>query len=195
MANETKCFECETGTFVPQMVDLTGYRNSEEFVVRVPGLYCTKCGFKTIDNSQSTKFTKAVSDAYRNAHNLLTGVEIKDRRARFGMTQIQFAEHLGVGTASVKRWESGLIQEKAMDELIRLKTDPDAARSNLESLERQLGKEQVVTTAFFSDDVVELSFSADQSYSPQATVSLDMTDMNSSDVCAALTPSDQLMAA
>jgi putative zinc finger/helix-turn-helix YgiT family protein len=194
MINETQCLECEHGTLVPDVVEITGYRNGEEFAVRVPGLRCTHCDFKTIDNSQSAEFTKAVSDAFRNAHGLLTGTEIRERRARLEMSQRRFAEHLGVGPASVKRWERGLIQEKAMDELIRLKTDPNAARRNLKSLERRLAEEHAVRTAIFCDDTIELSFSADQSYSPQATVALDTTDLDSSDVWS-LTPSEQLVAA
>ena len=54
--------------------------------------------------------------------------EIRARRMQLGMSQTQFGEYLGTGPASVKRWELGQVQDKAMDELIRLKTDPEAAR-------------------------------------------------------------------
>lgn len=119
------CFECG-GEFVPQVVDLVGERGGKEYTVRVLGVKCAQCGFATIDNDQSGEFTKAVSDAYRADHGFLTGAEIKERRHRLGMTQPEFAVYLGnVGVASVKRWEHGQVQERAMDELIRLKTDPE----------------------------------------------------------------------
>lgn len=54
------------------------------------------------------------------------------------MSQRDFAAFLGVGVASVKRWEVGLIQDEAMDRLIRLATDPQVARTNAEQLERRL---------------------------------------------------------
>jgi hypothetical protein len=54
------------------------------------------------------------------------------------MSQQRFSEYLGAGVASVKRWELGQIQDRAMDELIRLKTDVEAARENLRSLEEQV---------------------------------------------------------
>lgn len=123
MTDQTKCFQCDDGVLVNRTVDLIGYRNGEEFPVRVPGVACTQCDMKTIDNAQSGAFTKAVSDAYRNAHGLLTGAEILDRRQRLKMSQAQFADYLNVGIASVKRWESGQIQEASMDCLMRLKTD------------------------------------------------------------------------
>jgi hypothetical protein len=37
------------------------------------------------------------------------------------MTQRQFAEFLRVGEASVKRWETWLVQDASSDELIRVK--------------------------------------------------------------------------
>jgi hypothetical protein len=52
------------------------------------------------------------------------------------MSQGAFSEYLGTGVASVKRWETGKIQDRAMDELIRLKTDAKAARENFRALER-----------------------------------------------------------
>src|ERR1039457_1389110 len=56
---------------------------------------------------------------------------MKDRRRNLGMSQQQFAKYLGVGSSSVKRWELGWIQDKAMNDLILLRTDPRAAEANL----------------------------------------------------------------
>jgi DNA-binding transcriptional regulator YiaG len=47
------------------------------------------------------------------------------------MSQRQFASYLGVGVASIKRWELGQIQDEAMNNLMVLKTDLAAARHNL----------------------------------------------------------------
>jgi hypothetical protein len=46
------------------------------------------------------------------------------------MTQSQFAEYLGFGEASIKRWETYFVQEKAQDDHIRLKCDETYASSN-----------------------------------------------------------------
>jgi hypothetical protein len=55
------------------------------------------------------------------------------------MSQQSFARFLKVGVASVKRWEAGLVQDEAMDELIKVKSDLPTARANVRQLESQLG--------------------------------------------------------
>jgi putative zinc finger/helix-turn-helix YgiT family protein len=142
--NLQTCPECHHNSLSVRPVSLTGERNGEEFTVIVEGLHCDNCGYKTVNNQQSGEFTKAVSDAYRTKYGLLTGVEIKARRAALSMSQLDFAAYLGAGAASVKRWESGQVQDRAMDSLIRLKTNPEEARGNLQSLESQLGRTEVV---------------------------------------------------
>ena len=180
-----KCFECNNGTLIPAVVDLTGTREGEEFTVSVPGLLCSSCGYKTIDNSQSGEFTKAVSDAYRKAHGFLTGAEIRERRSKWlKMSQQGFALYLGrVGVASVKRWESGQIQDRAMDELIRLKTDPVAARSNLRALESQVPEEHIVSSIKIGNQDIDLSFSLEQSFTDQPQMTMGRLRMPSTVVC------------
>ena len=45
------------------------------------------------------------------------------------MTQKESTGYLGAGDASIKRWELGAIEDRAMDNLIRLRTDIDKARA------------------------------------------------------------------
>jgi HTH-type transcriptional regulator/antitoxin MqsA len=144
-ATRMTCFQCGRDTFLLSGISVEGERHGEIFPVLVTGYKCSNCGFQTVDNRQGEQLTRLVSDAYRAAHGLLTGAEIKLRRTRLGKNQQEFAEYLGIGSASVKRWEIGQIQDKAMDELIRLKTDPDAARQNLRTLERQIPEPFVIS--------------------------------------------------
>ncbi len=85
-------------------------------------------------------FALRVADAYRQKHKLLTSSQIKDRRLDLGMSQQQFASYLGVRSSSVKRWELGYIQDKAMNDLIFLKTDPQRAEANVAEVFARLGK-------------------------------------------------------
>jgi len=177
--SKIECFECNKGELVQKPVELTGSRHGEDFVVIVDGLECTDCGHKTIDNNQSGEFTKAVSDAYRTAHGLLTTREIRDRRNLLGMTQQSFAEYLGgVGVASVKRWEQGQIQDRAMDGLIRLRTDPDTARRNLKELEQQVAENCVLGNAVLNGQNVELSVLLGRSYKKQTPIKLDKSSLS-----------------
>jgi hypothetical protein len=94
------------------------------------------------------------------------------------MTQQQFSEYLGPGIASVKRWESGQVQERAMDELIRLKTDPDAARRNLEALELKVPEQCVLSSAIVDGQEVELSFLLNhRQYETRPAMSADWSEL------------------
>jgi putative zinc finger/helix-turn-helix YgiT family protein len=152
---------------------IVGERYGEQFTVVTDGLRCDTCGFITIDNKQSAKFTQLVSDAYRKAHDLLTGAEIRTYREHFKMNQLQFSEYLGVGSASVKRWEAGQVQDKAMDELIRIKADPDAALRNLKALRLQVPERYVISNAVMGGRNIELSFALKQHYDKPTQIKMD----------------------
>jgi putative zinc finger/helix-turn-helix YgiT family protein len=128
------------------MVQKTGPVEAEyrthTFTVSIPALVCPKCGFYSVDGGDDlTEMMRLLADEYRKKYGLLTSVEIKAFRDSRGESQKEFARYLRVGEASVKRWELGAIQDEAMDELIRLKCDPEKARANAEQLQRKARSE------------------------------------------------------
>jgi putative zinc finger/helix-turn-helix YgiT family protein len=133
-----KCFQCGKGRLLTKSVDIEGDVRGEPMTVRAETDVCGRCGFQFLSNAQSAAYGIAVADAYRKRHSLLTSKELKAIRKTLAMSQRDFAEFLGVGVASVKRWEAGLIQDQAMDKLIRLATDLGAARNNVKQLEGRL---------------------------------------------------------
>jgi putative zinc finger/helix-turn-helix YgiT family protein len=134
-----KCFQCEKGKMVSKLADMTAHVRGEEVPVRTEATVCDRCGFQILSDEQSAIYTIASADAYRERHGLLTTKEFKDIRQRLGMSFRAFAKYLKVGEASPKRWEAGLVQDEAMDELIRLKADLPTARNNVRQLESRLG--------------------------------------------------------
>ena len=80
---------------------------------------CTDCGFESASIAQMSSLQKIASDEYRKKYSLLTSEQIKSLRTSTGMTQVEFSKYLGVGDASVARWETFQIQDKSMDNLIR----------------------------------------------------------------------------
>jgi putative zinc finger/helix-turn-helix YgiT family protein len=80
---------------------------------------CQQCGLEADDVSLAAVNQKRISDAYRSAEGLLTGAEIVEGRKRLDWTQEELARAMNVGIASVKRWETGQIQTKAMDDILR----------------------------------------------------------------------------
>ncbi|MEA2039868.1 MAG: DUF4065 domain-containing protein [Thermodesulfobacteriota bacterium] len=81
---------------------------------------CPECGLEagTIETAGTTQ--KGIADAYRIKVGLLTGNKIRSLRTSRGLTQQQLAEYMNIGVASIKRWETGLIQSKAMDRALRV---------------------------------------------------------------------------
>ena len=66
-------------------------------------------------------YTRAlIADAYREKVGLLTGEEIRKKREELGISQKKLAEMAGIGIASIKRWENGIIQTKSMDAALKL---------------------------------------------------------------------------
>lgn len=120
-----RCIECGRADLQSKVIDLTGVVRGEEYTVRMRGLVCPKCGYQTIEGTDSAEFARLLSDKYRAAHSLLTSEQIRALRKGFGETQEQFAKRLGVGIASVKRWEMGKIQDERSNQLILDKTKPE----------------------------------------------------------------------
>jgi len=115
------CFCCANGHLHKNRTQVSGEVRGEPFTVETEAMVCDRCGFQVLTEEQSAAYTAAISDAYRRKHGLLTSEDLREARKQLGLSQVQFAKYLKVGVASVKRWEAGLIQDQALDELIRLK--------------------------------------------------------------------------
>jgi hypothetical protein len=87
-----------------------------------------------MDAHQMDLLRSAASDQYRKDHNLLTSQQIINYRKFLHLSQPAFAEHLKVGEASIKRWESYFIQDASQDDHIRVKCDLLRAKENYNSL-------------------------------------------------------------
>jgi len=81
---------------------------------------CVNCGLEAGTVQSAGEVQRELANAYRKKVGLLTGREIKSLRKNKGMTQQQLAGAMNVGVASIKRWETGIIQSRSMDEYLRL---------------------------------------------------------------------------
>jgi len=91
-----------------------------EINVPVEQYSCSICGVEFGTMEQTDKIQKAIVEAYRKKVGLLTGKEIAEKREKQGLTQNDLAKRMNVGIASIKRWETGSIQTKSMDQALRL---------------------------------------------------------------------------
>ncbi len=81
---------------------------------------CQACGLEAGTIQTAGAVQRNIADAYRAKVDLLTSQEIKSLREAQGLTQQQLADAMNVGIASIKRWETGLIQSKSMDQALRM---------------------------------------------------------------------------
>jgi putative zinc finger/helix-turn-helix YgiT family protein len=104
---------------------------------------CSECAITVDDLSLGTKNQQALSDAYRKAEHMLTGDEIAEGRRRRKWTQEKLARAINVGIASIKRWEKGQIQNKAMDDALRRALGGDEQSCNPYTGNRSLSLERI----------------------------------------------------
>jgi putative zinc finger/helix-turn-helix YgiT family protein len=81
---------------------------------------CEECHLEIATTEQTATVQNAISDAYRKKEGLLTGAEIREQREKLGLSQKELAKKAGVGIASIKRWENGIIQTKPMNAALRM---------------------------------------------------------------------------
>ena len=136
----SECLKCGGVMKESSRLTFDGEVRDERVTIVMPGLKCKNCGHQTVPGAEMAEFMRRCADAYRSRHALLTSDEIRSRRNSLGMTQEQFADWLSAGVASIRRWELGAVQDAAMDSLIRLKTDPDAAREAAKATLRLLAQ-------------------------------------------------------
>ena len=114
------CFKCNGEDFATKTAVIRQNFRGEQLDVSTPVSVCTACGWQTLGCGQADELRKRTADGYREKHGLLTTALIKYIRKSKRQSQAEFAAFLGVGEASIKRWEAGLVQDKAYDHLIRL---------------------------------------------------------------------------
>ena len=129
-----KCFNCGKGALRRRDAIVPGAIKGEEFSVVTPALVCPNCGHIAMEGEDVPEHLRRLADEYRRAHNLLTSDQIRAHRKTLKMSQKAFAVYLGVGEASIKRWELGAIQDEVFDHYLRLKTDPQEASRNAQTV-------------------------------------------------------------
>lgn len=112
-----KCFVCGEGELQERLAQVQGEVRRKKYMVETSALVCNNCEHVALEGKDTQEFMRRVADAYRRSHRLLTSDEI--RQIRGSLSQVAFARKLEVGSASIKRWELGLIQDKRNDKAIR----------------------------------------------------------------------------
>jgi len=157
------CVNCGHELMAASPVSMTTEFRGESITVEMQAESCPACGRDRIDGRGMDLFTRLVVDAYKSRHGLLTSAELRAARRRLGMSQRQFAEFVGIGVASLKRWERGEVQSEQLDRQVRLHSDPDYAEESLNELVSELVRRQGETSEFL-EDVVQVAAEQARAY-------------------------------
>ncbi len=111
-----------------------GFGDPTDLQVQVPVYACDACCFCFTDGT-----AEAIIETERRERirNLLSPEAIKTIRTKLGLSQTEFAELTGFGTATLKRWESGgRRQNVSADNFLRLLGDDPTLLKKLRHLLR-----------------------------------------------------------
>jgi len=109
----------EHGEMTLSVADQETTFRGETISYQIEAYVCNECGLSIGTIEQTATIQNAITDAYRKKVGLLTGKEIKEKRAEKKWSQKELAKRAGVGIASIKRWENGVIQTKSMDHALK----------------------------------------------------------------------------
>ena len=92
---------------------------------------CPACGLEAATLTQGADIQRSISDAYRKKVGLMTGSEIVEGRKRQNLSQEKLAKMMKVGIASIKRWETGVIQSQSMNKMLLQAVSGEACGDSL----------------------------------------------------------------
>lgn len=119
------CSNCEKETTLELKTkeELIHIRN-EAIKVEIQYSKCVQCGDEVFDpNLHVDPFDLAYRE-YRKKHGFLQPEEIKDWRKANKLTQSELAKLLGLGMATISRYENGALQNPSHEKLLRLVMNP-----------------------------------------------------------------------
>ncbi len=96
-----------------------------DLTVDLPVRRCKACGVEFLDRQSEAIKLEAICEYL----GVLSPAGLRRTRARYGMTQAEFADVTGLGIATVVRWENGSMNHTpAYDRYIRLLESPEVMR-------------------------------------------------------------------
>lgn len=132
MSKPVRCPECgKVAEPEPRDVSETWNIRGEEVKVQGKLNYCPACGSLYLDEAYD-RLQEAAYRTYREKHRLMTPEEIRETREGYGFSQELFSRVLGIGVASLRRYEGGALQTPAIDALLHSAKAPKTLLSLFE---------------------------------------------------------------
>lgn len=127
------CLNCEKETKTEFI------KTKEEFKVRGEAIELEVEYFKCLECGNEFRPPKSTVDPidqayreYRKRHGMLQPEDIREKRARYGLTQQEISKLLGWGLATLSRYENGALQDDAHEKAFRRAIEPHNLLKHLE---------------------------------------------------------------
>ncbi|TYB96401.1 MAG: DUF4065 domain-containing protein [Kosmotoga sp.] len=106
---------------------------------------CTICGSELYDIKLEDDNLKRVYRKYAKKYKLILPEEIKKIRKKYGLNQHLFARILGIGKATIQRYENGALPTKAYSDLIKSMKKPGEFQRKLEENKHNISQSEYDT--------------------------------------------------
>ena len=138
-----KCPVCNSASKVKSVKgEKTITVRNEAITVETQYYKCSKCGEEFLAPAASSDPFAQAYRLYRVRHRMLQPEEIRAFRRKFDLTQEELAKLLGLGGATLSRYENGGLQDKTHDTLIRMAMEPENLRELVSSSTDALSEEK-----------------------------------------------------
>ena len=107
----------------------------EPIKVEIQYCKCSHCGDEVLDPSLGVDPFHLAYEEFRRRHGFLRPEEITRWRKAHHLTQGELAKLIGVGTATLSRYENGSLQDESHERLLRLIMQPASLLSLIEDSE------------------------------------------------------------
>lgn len=119
------CTNCETKSEFERVIkdDVIKVRG-EPITIKAEYVRCKNCGDAVLDTSAKSDPFEFAYREYRRRHGLLQPEDVRDWRRSHHLTQDELAKLLGLGIATINRYENGALQTEAHDKMLRQAMEP-----------------------------------------------------------------------
>ena len=97
----------------------------ESIPVRVEYFKCVDCGSEFEDPQSTYDPLEVAYHEYRTRHGMVQPEAIRQFREQFGLTQLELSNLLGLGGATLSRYENGALQDEAHNTMLGLAMQPE----------------------------------------------------------------------
>jgi len=105
----------------------------ESITIEADVTYCNVCGEQIWNQELDDGNIMSAFRAFREKNKLLQPEEIRSIREKYDLTQVAFAQILGLGEKTIARYETGSLQDAAPNTLISLAKYPGVFKNIVET--------------------------------------------------------------